>query len=244
MAREIVLDTETTGLDPVQGHRIIEIACVELEDFIPTGRHFHCHVNPERDIDPEAERVHGLSRAFLSDKPVFADSRVVDALLAFVGEAAIVAHNAAFDRKFVNHELGRLGRSTLTDDRWIDSLGLAQKRFPGAPNSLDALCKRFKVSLAEREKHGALIDAQLLARVYLELRGGREASLDLGGLVTKGPAALAAVQAGYGPRPRPLAPRLSPAELARHDAFVRADLKAALWLELEARTPAGQPAAA
>jgi DNA polymerase-3 subunit epsilon len=243
MAREIVLDTETTGLDPVQGHRIIEIACVELEDFIPTGRHFHRHVNPERDIDPEAERVHGLSRAFLSDKPVFADAQVVDALLAFVGEAVIVAHNAAFDRKFVNHELGRLGRTALTDERWIDSLGLAQKRFPGAPNSLDALCKRFKVSLAEREKHGALIDAQLLARVYLELRGGREARLDLGRQVTR-EAAPGLARTGYGPRPRPLASRLSPAESARHDAFVRADLKAALWLEVEARTLGGQSAAA
>jgi DNA polymerase-3 subunit epsilon len=230
MPREIVLDTETTGLEPQHGHRVIEVACVELEDYVPTGRHFHCYVNPERDIDPDAERVHGLSRAFLADKPVFGHPSVAEALLAFIDEAAIIAHNAAFDRRFLNHELTLMGIEPLHERRWIDSLAIAQKRFPGASNSLDALCRRFKVSLAEREKHGALIDAQLLSRVYLELRGGREVALDLSQAVSVGPAASAG-RAAYGPRPRPLAARLTAEEIARHDAFLQADLKgAALWL--------------
>jgi DNA polymerase-3 subunit epsilon len=231
MPREIVLDTETTGLEPQQGHRIIEIACVELENYVPTGAHFHCYINPERDIDPDAQRVHGISREFLADKPTFADSAVVEALLAFVGEAPIVAHNAGFDRKFVNHELARIGRAALAESRWVDSLSMAQKRFPGAPNSLDALCKRFKVSLSERDKHGALIDAKLLAQVYLELRGGREVRLDLAHASAVGVAAQAITRAGYGARPRPLAPRVTAAELARHAAFVEAELKSgAVWL--------------
>jgi len=232
MAREIVLDTETTGLDPQQGHRVIEIACVELEDYVPTGRHFHCYVNPERDIDPDAERVHGISRAFLTDKPTFEHPDVADALMDFVGEAQVIAHNAAFDRKFINHELGRLGRTILAERRWVDSLALAQARFPGAANSLDALCRRFKVSLAERDKHGALIDAQLLARVYLELRGGREVSLDLAQSVARGVTQVIA-QSTYGQRPRPLAPRLTETERDRHAAFVRAELKTgAVWFTL------------
>jgi DNA polymerase-3 subunit epsilon len=228
MTREIVLDTETTGLDPRSGHRVIEIACVELEGLIPTGRQFHCYINPERDIDPDAERIHGLSRAFLADKPTFADATVVEALLDFIGEANLVAHNAGFDRAFLNHELGLAGFPAIPEPRWIDTLKLAQKRFPGMFNSLDALCKRYKISLAEREKHGALIDTQLLANVYLELRGGREASLDLGQVAReKGPGLQ--VQA-HGPRPRALAPRLTHAEAERHAAFVDQELKSgALW---------------
>jgi DNA polymerase-3 subunit epsilon len=243
MPREIVLDTETTGLEPQQGHRIIEIACVELEDYVPTGKHFHCYINPERDIDADAERIHGLSRAFLTDKPVFAHPTVCAELLAFVGEATIIAHNAAFDRRFINHELARLSLAPIPESRWIDSLGMAQKRFPGASNSLDALCRRFKVSLAEREKHGALIDAQLLSKVYLELRGGREVALDLTQAAAVGLAA-AAARAAYGRRPRPLAPRLTGEEAARHEAFVRADLKgAALWLaQLSGEAPASAQA--
>src|SRR5271163_2175832 len=131
MAREIVLDTETTGLDPRQGHRVIEIACVELRDYLPTGRHFHRYINPERDIDPDAERVHGLSRAFLSDKPVFADTEIALALMDFVGDAQLIAHNAAFDRGFLNDELVRAGLPMMAEPRWIDSLALAQSRFPG-----------------------------------------------------------------------------------------------------------------
>ena len=234
MAREIVLDTETTGLDPQEGHRLIEVACVELEDYVPTGRHFHCFINPEREIDADAERVHGISLSFLSDKPTFDHPEVVDALLEFVGEAPLIAHTAGFDRKFVNHELARIGRGTLHERRWVDSLAIAQTRFPGAANSLDALCRRFKVSLAEREKHGALIDAQLLARVYLELRGGREVGLDLAQSAAVG-VAQAIAQSTYGQRPRALAPRLTDLERERHAAFVEAELKSgALWLTLVA----------
>jgi len=234
MAREIVLDTETTGLDPRDGHRVIEIACVELRDYLPTGRHFHCYINPERDIDPDAERVHGLSRAFLADKPVFADAEVALALMDFVGDASIIAHNAGFDRDFLNQELAIAGLPAMGESRWIDSLGIAQSRYPGMYNSLDALCKRFGISLAEREKHGALVDAKLLAGVYLELRGGREISLDLQEVAVRGVAQVIA-QVVHGPRPRPLAPRLTAAERDAHDAFVTQDLKGeVLWLSLAA----------
>jgi DNA polymerase-3 subunit epsilon len=231
MAREIVLDTETTGLDPRTGHRLVEIACVELQDLLPTGRSFHRYIHPERDIDPEAERVHGLSLAFLSDKPRFHEPDVCEALLEFIGDAAVVAHNAPFDRGFVNHELERAGRIGLPEPRWVDTLPMAQKRFPGAHNSLDALCKRFKISLAEREKHGALIDAQLLAAVYLELNGGRERGLDLT-IASSGRAPVMAMgEIRYGPRPRPLAPRSTDDERAAHLAFVRDKLTdKAVWL--------------
>jgi DNA polymerase-3 subunit epsilon len=229
MAREIVLDTETTGLDPREGHRLIEVAAVELSDLMPTGRHFHCYINPERDIDPDAQRIHGLSRDFLSDKPVFAAPLVAEALLSFIGDAPIVAHNAAFDRGFLNHELGRAGLEALPEPRWIDSLAIAQKSFPGAYNSLDALCKRFKISLVERDKHGALIDAKLLAGVYLELRGGREAKLDLSLMVVQKDGDTGA-RVSHGVRSRPLTPRLSEAELAAHAAFVAGELKGkSLW---------------
>lgn len=229
MAREIVLDTETTGLDPRTGHRIIEIACVELDDLSPTGRRFHAYVDPEREIDPDAERVHGISRAFLAGKPRFADPTVAQAFLAFVGEAAVVAHNAGFDRGFINHELALAGHPTLDEGRWIDTLGLAQARFPGMSNSLDSLCKRYRISLAEREKHGALVDAKLLAQIYLELRGGRERALDLEAAALSGVGSMV-TQAAYGPRPRPLAPRLTDAERAAHEAFVAGELTNALWL--------------
>jgi DNA polymerase-3 subunit epsilon len=228
MAREIVLDVETTGLSPQQGDRIVEIACVEIDDFIPTGRNFHSYVHPERDMPAEAERIHGISLAFLEGKPRFADPAVVDALIAFVGDAPLIAHNAGFDRGFINHELKLAARPVLAESRWIDTLPMAQKRFPGMRNSLDALCTRFKISLAEREKHGALIDAKLLAHVYLELRGGRERSLDLSG--AEAAAATPSGPTTYPPRPRPLAARLSEPEIAAHEAFVSGVLKDALWL--------------
>lgn len=227
MAREIVLDTETTGLSPRQGHRVIEIACVEIDDCVPTGRHFHAYVHPERDIDPDAERVHGISLAFLEGKPRFADPEVFEALESFIGEAQLVAHNAGFDRDFVNHELSLAGRPLLPSERWVDTLALAQRRYPGMSNSLDSLCKRLKISLAEREKHGALIDAKLLARVYLELRGGRERALDLTGAEAL---ASGAARCAYGPRPRTLGPRVTEAERAAHDAFIAAEIKGAIWL--------------
>ena len=235
MAREIVLDTETTGLDPKSGHRVIEIACIEIEDLLPTGKYFHRYIDPERDIDPEAEKVHGISRASLIGKPKFGEAAICDEFVDFVGDAPLIAHNAAFDRGFINHELEKSGRAPLPTPRWICTYEMAKVRFPGMYNSLDALCKRFKISLAEREKHGALIDTRLLAMVYLELQGGKERGLDLspvqraaqgialGSTLTSG---------GYGLRPRPLAPRSTEAERALHDDFVAKTLKEkAVWLK-------------
>ena len=224
MAREIVLDTETTGFEPHLGHRLVEIACIETEDFVPTGRTFHSYVDPERDMPADAQRVHGLSTEFLRGKPKFAQAEVVDAFLTFVGDAVIVAHNAAFDRAFVNHELKLCGRDPFPEPRWVDTLALARTRFPGMPNSLDALCKRFKISLAERDLHGALIDARLLASVYLELKGGRERRLDLTARTTA-TVTTAARQGGYGPRPRPLAAATTEAERAAHAVFIREAVK-------------------
>lgn len=228
MPREIVLDTETTGFEPHLGHRLVEIAALEIEDFLPTGRSFHAYIDPERDMPPEAERVHGLSAEFLRGKPRFADPEVAHAFLDFVGEAPLVAHNAAFDRAFVNWELGLAGLPDLPDARWVDTLALARRRFPGMQNSLDALCKRFRISLSEREKHGALIDARLLAAVYLELSGGRERALDL--TVTSIAASETVLAAGVrGPRPRPLASRSTDAERSAHAEFVLGTVKSELW---------------
>ncbi|HEX2560493.1 DNA polymerase III subunit epsilon [Phenylobacterium sp.] len=227
MAREIVLDTETTGFDPATGDRLVEIACLEIEDFIPTGRSYHTYIDPERDMPPEAERVHGLSTAFLRGKPKVHE--IVDEFLDFVGDAPIIAHNATFDRTFVNYELGVCNRGHLPEQRWIDTLALAKQRFPGMHNSLDALCKRFKISLVDREKHGALIDARLLAAVYLELKGGRERRLEL--TTTAAVAAVSvARQSAYGARPRPLPFRSTETERELHAAFVRDILKSdVLW---------------
>jgi DNA polymerase-3 subunit epsilon len=233
MARHIVLDTETTGLDPRSGHRLIEIACVEVVDYIPTGKSFHRYVHPDRAIDPDAERVHGISLERLKDEKRFHEPEICDAFLDFIGEDTIVAHNAPFDRGFVNAELERAGRPVTEDHRWVDTLAIAKKKFPGMYNSLDALCKRMKISLEGREKHGALIDAQLLAAVYLELQGGKERALDLTSAVSR-QAVGAAVAAAYGARPRPLAPRISNSEREAHDAFVRDVLKdKAVWLTFE-----------
>jgi DNA polymerase-3 subunit epsilon len=237
MAREIILDTETTGLDPQKGHRLIEIGCVELEGLLPTGRTWHRLMDPERLIDPEAIRVHGIRDDMVRGQPRFAD--LADELIEFLGDAPVVAHNAAFDRGFVNHELGRAGRAPVPADRWIDTYGLAQKRFPGASNSLDALCRRFKVSLAEREKHGALIDARLLAEVYLELCGGRERGLDFASVVAGGEIERVAA-VNHGPRPRPLGRLSTDAERQAHAAFVRTVLKdKAIWNDLFAAETAG-----
>ena len=172
MPREIVLDTETTGFDPKTGDRLIEVGCIEIQDLLPTGRTFHRFVNPERLIPPDAIRVHGITDEKVKDAPKFAE--IADDLIEFIGDAQMIAHNAAFDRNFIDFEYNRCGRAITGEARWIDTLKLAQTRFPGMPNSLDALCKRYKVSLVERTLHGALIDARLLAEVYLELRGGKE----------------------------------------------------------------------
>jgi DNA polymerase-3 subunit epsilon len=229
MAREIVLDTETTGFEPREGHRLVELACLEIEDFIPTGRSFHCYIDPLRDMPPEAEKVHGLSADFLRGKPRFEAPEVVEAFLDFVGEAPIVAHNAAFDRTFINFELALCSRVEIPEHRWVDTLVLARARFPGMANSLDALCRRFKISLNDREKHGALIDARLLADVYLELKGGRERRLELAPTLVAQAAGPARTGA-YGTRPRPLPAAVSEQELERHAAFVREVVKSdLLW---------------
>ncbi|RMF09710.1 MAG: DNA polymerase III subunit epsilon, partial [Alphaproteobacteria bacterium] len=173
--REIVFDTETTGLDPAQGDRLVEIGCVELYNLVPTGKTFHVYINPERDMPQAAYEVHGLSEAFLRDHPVFAE--VAADFLDFIGDATLVAHNAEFDMKFINAELTRLGFPPIGNDRVIDTLAIARRNFPGSPATLDALCKRFGIDNSARTKHGALLDAELLADVYLELRGGRQVGL-------------------------------------------------------------------
>ncbi len=230
MARELILDTETTGLDVRSGHRLIEIACIELDDFIPTGRSFHRYIHPERDIEAAAQQVHGISIDFLKDKPRFADREVCEEFLEFVADGILVAHNAGFDRAFVNFELEMAGHPHIHERRWVDTLGMAQKRFPGMYNSLDALCKRFSISLVEREKHGALIDCRLLAEVYLQLCGGRERRLDLATAAVR--AARTAERVVYGARPRPLQPRSTDQEREAHVLFVRTVLKeGAVWIE-------------
>ncbi len=177
MLREIVLDTETTGLDPRKGDRLIEIGCVELVNRIPSGREFHRFINPERDVPAEAQAVHGISTAFLLDKPLF--SAVAQEFLEFVGEDVLVIHNATFDMGFLNHELGRLGKGAIPMTRVVDTLQLARRKHPAGPNSLDALCKRYGIDNSKRIKHGALMDSLLLAEVYIELLGERQAMLGL-----------------------------------------------------------------
>ncbi len=226
MAREIVLDTEPTDFDPKTGDRLIEVGCIEIDDLLPTGRTYHRLVNPERLIPPDAIRVHGITDDKVRGAPKFAE--MADELLEFIGDAPVIAHNAAFDRAFINHELGLCGRLLVEEVRWIDTLGLAQTRFPGMANSLDALCKRFKISLAERTLHGALIDARLLASVYLELKGGKERVLDLS--AARGPMAPGFKPVSHGERPRPLPDRVSPEEAAAHAAFLQSQFKdLSLW---------------
>ena len=175
--RRVALDTETTGLNPLNGHRIVEIGCVELDDNIPTGKEWHSYLNPERSVPEAAEAVHGLSTKFLSDKPLFSD--ISDDFLVFIEGAELVIHNAKFDIGFLNNELSLIKRPIINIEKTIDTVLLARKTLPGAAASLDALCKRFNIDLSKREKHGALLDAQLLAEVYLELTGGRQSSLEL-----------------------------------------------------------------
>ncbi len=221
--REIVLDTETTGLDPDSGHRIVEIACVELVHRLPTGREFRKHVNPERDMPEAAQAIHGLSTEFLAEQPPFA--AIVEEFLEFIGEAPLVIHNAEFDLKFLNAELARLGRPAIDAARAVDTVALARQRFPGAQASLDALCRRFEIDNSARDLHGALLDCQLLAEVYLELSGGRQPGFDLD------PARRAQARAvGRQERPqrpaRPHAP--SPEETVAHEALL-ARMKDPIW---------------
>jgi DNA polymerase-3 subunit epsilon len=225
--REIVLDTETTGFDPASGHRVVEIGCVELINHVPTGQTFHVYLNPERDMPDEAFNVHGLSEEFLSDKPLFA--AIAEDFISFIGDAKLVIHNADFDMKFLNWELQMLGHPTMPRDRAIDTVGMARKRFPGSPASLDALCRRFGIDNSARDKHGALLDAELLAHVYLELIGGREPGLALASTRQAAAAAAAQTEVVRVARPaRPHAP--SEEERARHGDFV-AKLTDALWLK-------------
>jgi DNA polymerase-3 subunit epsilon len=225
--REIVFDTETTGLNANGGDRLIEIGCVELHNHIATGSTFHAYVNPERTVPADAVAIHGLDDAFLSDKPVF--GTIVDGFLAFVGDSPLVAHNATFDRGFINMELRRMERAEFADERFLDTLVLARRRHPAGPNSLDALCARYKIDNSARTKHGALLDAEILAEVYVELLGGRQS--DLGLSQTTDAAALTDSQATNAQRPAQLAPRLSEAETAAHKAFVKSLGKKALWLK-------------
>jgi DNA polymerase-3 subunit epsilon len=222
--REIVFDTETTGLDPYQGDRLVEIGCVELVNGFPTGQHFHRYLNPERDMPEGAFKVHGLSREFLLDKPLFAE--ICEEFLGFVGDAPLVAHNAMFDLGFINAELERCKRAPLQRERLIDTLMLARRRYPAGPNGLDHLCARFSIDLSRRTKHGALLDAELLAEVYVELTGKRQARLGLVEMVA------ATAQPGVivvGVRPVPLMPRVTDAEREAHRAFVATLGERAIW---------------
>ncbi|OWJ76854.1 DNA polymerase III subunit epsilon [Haematobacter genomosp. 1] len=224
--REIVLDTETTGFEPEQGDRIVEIGAVELFNHMPTGRTFHVYINPERSMPPEAFEVHGLGDDFLRDKPVFRE--VAQDFLTFVGDARLVIHNAAFDMKFLNAELGWLGLPRIPFEQAVDTLAIARRRFPGSPASLDALCRRFGVDNSAREKHGALLDSEILAEVYLELIGGRQPDFALG--VAQETRQRTEIRVWRpGPRPGALPPRLTAEEKEAHAAFVAGMGEAALW---------------
>ncbi|MGX5736973.1 DNA polymerase III subunit epsilon [Bosea thiooxidans] len=225
--REIVLDTETTGVEPNNGDRIVEIGCVELINHCPSGRNYHVYINPERSMPVEAFNVHGLSEAFLSDKPVFA--AVAQEFAEFIADARLVIHNAAFDVGFINMEFARLGMAPIEPARVVDSLSMARRKHPGASNSLDALCSRYGIDNSRRTKHGALLDSEILAEVYIELIGGKQASLGLGVEAAAGRGGLAVVAVEKPQRERPLASRLDEAALKAHEAFILGSLKAPLW---------------
>ena len=226
--REIVFDTETTGLDPASGDRMVEIGCVEMINRVPSGATFHAYFNPERDMPSAAEAVHGLSISFLETKPLFAEQ--VDDLLEFLGDAPLVAHNAGFDFGFLNNELAMIGRDPIDMDRMVDTVAIARKRHPGAKVSLDALCTRYGVDRSHRVKHGALLDAELLAQVYVELLGGRQIGLELAAdagvadTITAQNKAHAPQRARREPRPH----AASAEELARHKAFLE-QIEKPLW---------------
>ena len=225
--REIILDTETTGLDPANGDRVVEIASVELLNRFPTSRNLHIYLNPERRMSAEAEAVHGLSDTFLADKPRFAER--VEEFLAFVGDAMLVIHNASFDIGFLNAELKRTGHAAIGMERVVDTLALARRKHPGAQNSLDALCARYGIDNSTRTKHGALLDAELLAEVYIELTGGRQT-----GLAFESAALVEAIASPAAARPAAQRPIILPspitdAERARHTVLVEALGEKAIW---------------
>jgi DNA polymerase-3 subunit epsilon len=235
--REIVFDTETTGLDPLQGDRLVEIGCIELVNRFPTGNTFHRYLNPERDMPEPAFKVHGLSIEFLKDKPVFAT--IAEELVAFIGDAPLVAHNALFDLGFLNAELKRAGRPEVSRERLVDTLMLARRKYPGGANRLDDLCVRYRIDNSRRTKHGALLDAELLAEVYLELIGARQAAFGLieaaAVVATRGAAAIARV------RPEPLPSRISADERAAHRGFVATLGAGAIWLNYLPPEQTGDP---
>jgi DNA polymerase-3 subunit epsilon len=229
--REIVLDTETTGLEPATGDRIVEIGAVELFNHMPTGRTYHQYLNPERTMPKEAFDVHGLGDDFLRDKPLF--KSVARDFLAFIGDAPLIIHNAAFDMKFLNAELDRVGLPALPMARAVDTVQIARRKYPGSPASLDALCRRFGVDNSGREKHGALLDSEILAEVYLELIGGRQPDFGLAtanGQPSQNSSGEPAAEWRARPRPKPLPPRLTEAEASAHAAFVAKLGDGAIWL--------------
>ena len=224
--REIVLDTETTGLDPEEGHRIVEIGGVELFNHMPTGRTYHQYIDPKRAMPQEAFDVHGLGDDFLRGQPVFAD--VAQAFLDFIGDAKLVIHNASFDMRFINAELGWLGLPKLPNDQAIDTLMIARKKFPGSPASLDALCRRFDIDNSARTLHGALLDSEILAEVYLQLIGGRQPDFGLAHVAdTSGTGDAAAWRPS--PRPAKLKPRLTEKERQAHESFVKSLSGPTMW---------------
>lgn len=224
--RQIVMDTETTGFEPSEGHRVIEIAGIELINLMPTGNFYHTMVDPERDIPADATRVHGFTSVDVEGKPKFAD--IADDMLAFFGDADIIAHNAAFDFKHLDAELERCGRGPLDKAKMVDTLALARERFPGMPNSLDALCRRYGIDLSARTSHNALLDVKLLAQVYLELKGGRQPGLVLAAAEMRR-SAMALVQDAKPRTPRPIL--VSEAQAAAHAEYVAKKVKDAIWLK-------------
>ena len=233
--REIVFDTETTGLDPSTGDRLVEIGCIELINRFPTGNTFHRYLNPERDMPEPAFKVHGLSVEFLSDKPLFAT--IVEELVEFLGDAPLVAHNAMFDLGFLNAELKRAGAEIVARERLVDTLMMARRKHPGGSNRLDDLCVRYKVDNSKRTKHGALLDAELLAEVYIEMTGARQTSF---GLAALGGSSERGRFANARQRPAPLPSRLTAEEVERHRAFVAKMGEAAIWNKyLADEKPAG-----
>jgi DNA polymerase-3 subunit epsilon len=236
MSREIVLDTETTGLSPAEGDRIVEIGCVELINHVPTGKNYHVYLNPERGMPEEAFRVHGLSDEFLSDKPLFRDA--VDDFLAFIGTGTLVIHNAPFDMGFLNNELERIGQPTLTNTV-IDTVQVARKAHPGARVSLDALCRHYGIDNSRRALHGALLDSEILAEVYLELIGGRQVALALSAQAQAEAACeeanIVTQQAKYEPRPTPLADRISDAEKSAHARLIDTMGTDAIWAKYSSK---------
>jgi len=223
MSRAVLFDTETTGLEPLQGHRVIEVAALELFNDLPTGQYFHSLIDPERDVPDDSTRIHGFTAGDLAGKPKF--SEIAEGLLAFFQDGPLIAHNAPFDFKFLDSELARVGRPSLPQNRMVDTLAMAKQRFPGMPNSLDALCRRFSIDLSGRSTHNALLDCKLLAEVYVELTGGRQRGFSLASEATRAPLV---VYEHNGPRaPRPIV--LTPEELSAHQALI-GRIKESLWL--------------